>query len=344
MRIFLNLKFVFFLYFLFLAAYIGYGHVKELLKPPSKQTVYIIVDIPKGYSFKQVAQLLEEKGLIRSKEVFSLLAWYRKEAALIKAGEYKLSPSMPPQKILEILVSGQVVQHLITIPEGYNMFQIADLLQRAKLAQKKEFLSVCTDKTFLSKLGINWEESAEGYLFPDSYFLPKSVSARDIAKNFISRFWDIWKGNGLDKRANELGLTIHQVVTLASIVELEAAVQEEKPIIASVFWNRLKRGMPLQADPTVKYGIMIERKIKKKRLSWKDLRKATPYNTYTQYGLPKGPICNPGLISLKAVLYPQKTDYLYFVSKGNRTHYFSKTLKEHNRAVKRYILHRRNGK
>ncbi len=341
MKIFLNLKFIFFLYLLFLAGYLGYGYVKRALEPVSSETVYTIVDIPKGASFKNVAKLLKEKGLIRSEEIFWLLAWYRKELNLIKAGEYKLSPSMTPERILNVLVSGKVVQHLVTIPEGYNIFQIADLLERAGLAKKREFLAVVTDKAFLEGLGIN-EDSAEGYLFPDSYFLPKGVKPKDIVKNFTSHFWQVWRDNKFDKRVKELGVSVHEVVTLASIVELEAAVQKEKPIIASVFWNRLKKGMPLQADPTVKYGIMVERKIKKRRLTWKDLRKSTPYNTYTQYGLPKGPICNPGLISLRAVLYPASTKYLYFVSKGNRTHYFSKTLKEHNRAVKRYILDRKH--
>ncbi len=341
MKIFLNLKFIFFLYLLFLAGYLGYGYVKRALEPVSSETVYTIVDIPKGASFKNVAKLLKEKGLIRSEELFWMLAWYRKELNLIKAGEYKLSPSMTPERILNVLVSGKVVQHLVTIPEGYNIFQIADLLERAGLAKKREFLAVVTDKAFLEGLGIN-EDSAEGYLFPDSYFLPKGVKPKDIVKNFTSHFWQVWRDNKFDKRVKELGVSVHEVVTLASIVELEAAVQKEKPIIASVFWNRLKKGMPLQADPTVKYGIMVERKIKKRRLTWKDLRKSTPYNTYTQYGLPKGPICNPGLISLRAVLYPASTKYLYFVSKGNRTHYFSKTLKEHNRAVKRYILDRKH--
>ncbi|NPA94779.1 MAG: endolytic transglycosylase MltG [Thermodesulfobacteria bacterium] len=341
MKIFFNLKFIFFLYLIFLAGYLGYGHVKRALEPVSPTPVYKIVDIPKGSSFKNVAQLLEEKGLIRSKEAFWLLAWYRKELNLIKAGEYKLSPSMTPERILDILVAGQVVQHMVTIPEGFNMFQIADLLKRAGLVKKKEFLAVVTDKEFLKTLGIN-QDSAEGYLFPDSYFLPKGVTPKDIVKIFTSRFWQVWHDNNFDERVKELGLTINDVVTLASIVELEAAVQNEKPIIASVFWNRLNKGMPLQADPTVKYGILIERKIKKRRLTWKDLRKSTPYNTYTRHGLPKGPICNPGLISIRAVLYPKTTKYLYFVSKGNRTHYFSKTLKEHNRAVKRYILNRRH--
>ncbi len=341
MRIFLNLKFIFFFYLVFLAGYIGYSHVKELLEPVSTSPSFVVIDIPKGTSFKQVARLLEEKGLIRSKEAFAVLAWYKKEAGLIKAGEYKLSPSMTPQKILEILVSGKVIQHLITIPEGYNMFQIGDLLARANLVKKEAFMGAVTDKDLLKQLNIK-AETAEGYLFPDSYFLPKGVSAKDIVKNFVSRFWDVWTSNKFGQRAKEIGTTIHEVIILASIVELEAAVQEEKPIIASVFWNRLKKGMPLQADPTVKYGIMVERRIKKRRLTWKDLRKATPYNTYTRYGLPKGPICNPGFLSLRAVLYPKKTQYLYFVSKGNRTHYFSKTLKEHNRAVKKYILKRKS--
>ncbi len=340
MKLLFNLKFVFFLYLLFLSCYLGYGYVKKLIQPVSTVPSYMVVEIPKGTSFKDVAKRLEEKGLIRSKEIFYLLAWYKKQAGLIKAGEYKLSPSMTPEKILQILVSGKVVQHLVTIPEGYNMFQIADLLQRASLAKKSTFLSVVTDKEFLKHLDIQ-AESAEGYLFPDSYFLSKGSRETDMVKTFVSHFWKVWKENGFDKRAKELGVSVQKIVTLASIVELEAAVQEEKPIIASVFWNRLKKGMPLQADPTVKYGILVETRIKKRRLSWKDLRKATPYNTYTRYGLPKGPICNPGLISIRAVLYPKTTNYLYFVSKGNRTHYFSTTLKEHNRAVKKYILRRK---
>ncbi len=342
MKIFLNLRFVFFLYFVFLAGYIGYGHVERLLEPVSIKPSFVLVDIAKGTSFKQVARMLEQKGLIRSKEAFYALAWCRKETSLIKAGEYKLSPSMTPGEILDILVSGKVVQHFVTIPEGYNIFQIRDLLARARLVSKKKFMAAVTDKNFLGSLNVH-EESAEGYMFPDSYFLPKGVSARDIVKNFVGHFWEIWHRNSFGARTREIGATIHEVVTLASIVELEAAEQYEKPIIASVFWNRLKRGMPLQADPTVKYGIMVERRIKERRLTWKDLRKSTPYNTYTRHGLPRGPICNPGLISIRAVLYPKNTRYLYFVSKGNGTHYFSKTLKEHNHAVKKYILDRKPG-
>ncbi len=337
MRIFLNLKFIFFLYLIFLISYLGYGKIKTLLKPVQKEPEFKIVEIKKGLSFKEIARKLERKGLIRSKEVFWGLAWYEDVLSSIKAGEYKLSPSMSPQEILDILVEGRIVQHLVTIPEGYNIFQIGDLLERAELVKKGEFLKTVTDKNLLSKLNIR-AESAEGYLFPDSYFFPKNITSKEIVEHLVSRFWKVWKENNFEKRVKEIKKSVHFILTLASIVELEAAVLEEKPIIASVFWNRLEKGMPLQADPTVKYGILVEKRIRKRRLTWKDLRKPTPYNTYTLKGLPKGPICNPGLDSIRAVLFPKKTTYLFFVSKGNRRHYFSSTLKEHNRAVRKYIL------
>jgi len=339
MKFLSEFKWIILVYLLSMAAWTGYNKWQELVRPVAHTAPAVLFEIPKGSSFLAVAEQLQDRGLIRSKDVFYILAWYRKDLAKLKAGEYKLSPAMSPGEILDILVSGRTVRHLVTIPEGYNMFQIARLLDRGGLAKRDEFLKICTDKDFLLKSRLS-EDSAEGYLFPESYFISKSSTPEEIASTFILQFWKVWKGNGFDKRAEEINSTMHEVVTLASIVELEAAVQEEKPIIASVFWNRLKKGIPLQADPTVKYGVLIERKIKKRRLTWKDLRKKTPYNTYTRYGLPKGPIANPGLESLRAVLYPKKTNYLYFVSKGNGRHYFSKTLKEHNRAVNKYIRHR----
>ncbi len=336
MKFFSEFKWIILLYLLFILSWFAYNKWQDTMKPVARSGSAIVFEVPKGSSFKSIAKELEDDGLIRSKEALYILAWYKKELASIKAGEYKLSPAMTPEEILETLVTGKVIRHLITIPEGYNMFQIARLLERGGVVKKQAFLKVCTDWDFLRKSGIQ-EDSAEGYLFPESYYLSKNSSPREIAQTFINQFWKIWKDNHFNKRLKEINSSVHEVVTLASIVELEAAVPEEKPIIASVFWNRLKRGIPLQADPTVKYGVLIEKKIKKRRLTWKDLRKSTPYNTYTLHGLPKGPIANPGLDSLRAVLYPKKTDYLYFVSKGNGRHYFSKTLKEHNRAVERYI-------
>ncbi len=334
-----KLIFLTLVYAIYLAAFGAFAWWHQAMMPASRTAKPVIVKIANGSSFKMIAAELQKKGVIRSKDAFYVLAWLGKRLSDIKAGEYKLSPAMSPDEILDILVSGKVVQHLITIPEGYNMFQIASLLDRAGLAKKKAFLEVCTDKNFLSGEGIH-EDSAEGFLFPESYYLTKNSSSREIAATFIKQFMYIWKSNGFDKRAAEMGSNMHEIVTLASIVELEAAVAREKPLIAGVFWNRIKLKMPLQADPTVKYGVMVEKRINRKRLTWKDLRKSTPYNTYTLKGLPKGPICNPGIDSLQAILYPKDTRYLFFVSKGNRTHYFSRTLKEHNRAVDKYIRHK----
>lgn len=311
------------------------------MQPASDKGAMTIVKVPTGSSFKSVAQMLENRGFIRSKDGFYVLAWYRDMLSAVKAGEYYLSPSMTPEEILEVIVSGRPIEYQVTIPEGYNIFQIAALLKQSKLVSKKdEFINAVRDKNLLEKANIPGD-SAEGYLFPDSYLIPKGYGPKEIAMLMIDHFYDVWHAHSFEKRAQELGTTRHKVVILASIVEEEAMRAEERPIIASVFWNRLERGMPLQADPTVRYGIMVERQIRKKRLRWKDLRRTTPYNTYTIPGLPKGPISNPGLDSLKAVLYPADTDYLFFVSRNNGTHKFSVTLKEHNRAVQRYQKRRK---
>ncbi len=301
----------------------------------------VIVKVPTGSSFKSVAAMLEERGFIRSKDGFYLIAWLRNELDSIKAGEYYLSPAMTPEEILDVIVSGRPIEYQITIPEGYNIFQIASMLKHSKLIKKKdEFIQAVRNPELLKTYHIP-ADSAEGYLFPDSYLIPKGYTPHEMAKLMINRFYEIWRKHDFEKRVEELGTTRHKVVILASIVEEEAMKAEERPLIASVFWNRIKRGMPLQADPTVRYGILVERQINKKRLRWKDLRRSTPYNTYTLPGLPKGPISNPGLESLKAVLYPAKTNYLYFVSRNNGTHKFSATLKEHNRAVEKYQKRRK---
>ncbi len=311
------------------------------MKPVSKEDTMTIVKIPTGSSFKSVAAMLEKRGFIRSKDGFYILAWYKKMLTAVKAGEYYLSPAMTPEQVLDVIVSGRPIEYQITIPEGYNIFQIAALLKQSKLiATKEEFLNAVRDKSLLEKARIPGD-SAEGYLFPDSYLIPKGYGPRDMAWLMIDRFYEIWRTHSFQKRVEEMNTTRHEVVILASIVEEEAMREEERPIIASVFWNRLKKHMPLQADPTVRYGIMVEQQIRKRRLRWKDLRRSTPYNTYTIPGLPKGPISNPGLESIKAVLYPAKTNYLYFVSRNNGTHKFSTTLKEHNRAVELYQKHRR---
>ena len=306
--------------------------------PVSKTGRDKVILIPTGSTFSSVERRLEADGLIRSKTGFYILAWWKGVMTSIKAGEYELSPAQTPQEILDYLVQGKVRKYIVTIPEGFNLFQVANLLEEAGLISRESFLSAARDKKFLHTLGIN-ADSAEGYVYPDTYQLTKNATAYEIIRTFVNHFWEVWNSEGFGKKADEMDVTIQDIIILASIVEKEAMLPSERPIIASVFWNRLKKGMPLQSDPTVYYGILVETKVNRHRLRWRDLRKKTPYNTYIIRGFPAGPISNPGKASIRAVFYPARDSYLYFVSKNNGTHYFSRTLAEHNRAVDRYQRH-----
>lgn len=321
--------------------YEGYKLWQDMHQPVSQNAKPVVISIVPGSTFSDVAHLLQKKGLIRSAIAFRILATLKGDLDKIKAGEYELSPSMLPQQILATLVKGKIFEHVIIIPEGYNIFQIARLLDRAGLVTKKKFLKLCHDQKFLESLGLH-EKSVEGYLFPNTYYFTKGVTAKKIISTMVHTFWKVWHKEGFDKRTKELGLTVHTVVTLASIVEKEAELPRERPIIASVFWNRLKKHMLLQSDPTVYYGLWTIGIWRRGRLHIWDLRRDTPYNTYIHKGLPPGPISNPGIGAIRAVLYPAHTKYLYFVSKNDGSHYFSCTLAQHNRAVFKYqILHSR---
>ncbi len=293
-----------------------------------------LIFIPPGTSFKEIANLLANRGLIKSKLGFTLEAYRLGVIDKLKAGEYELAPNLSPAEILRRLAAGKVVTHFVTIPEGYNLYEIARLLDKAGLCPREEFLTLARDPSFLKELGLPGP-TAEGFLFPDTYAFSRGLSCRAIMASMVRRFWEVWKD--FAPRAEELGLSLKDVITLASIVEKEAVLPRERPLIAGVFWNRLKRGMPLQADPTVRYAT----KKFYRRLRKRDLKTRNPYNTYLYRGLPPGPICNPGRDSIRAVLYPAKTDYLYFVAKGDGTHHFSRTLREHERAVDLYQRKRR---
>ncbi len=313
----------------------------ESLLPVSESKAEVVFRVEPGSSFKEVAENLEQQGLIRSKKAFFLLAWLQDATTRIQAGLYKLSPSQSAKAILETFLKGKTWDVVLTFPEGYNMYQIANVLDRAGLVSREDFLKAAEDPKLMASLNIP-SDRAEGYLFPDTYLFSHDDTPENFIRSMVGRFWKVWEDNDFGKRAEELKLTIHEVVTLASIVEKEAVANEERPVIASVFWNRIKRGMRLQSDPTVKY-IAYVNKPRKRR--WKYLKKiASPYNTYKYKGLPKGPIANPGRDAIRAVLYPANTNYLYFVSQKNGRHYFSVTLKEHNRAVNRFLKSKRRKK
>lgn len=293
-----------------------------------------IVVISPGQNLSTTADYLNNTGIIKNPVKFRLLARIKGCDKKIKAGEYLLSSSMPPIQILKTMVGGKVRLYKITIPEGYNLKQIASIIAKARPGTEEEFLRTATDSCFACKHGIN-AETFEGYLFPDTYHFPKDMTPEKIIDAMVKRFRSVFNRKW-EKRAKDLNLSIHQVVTLASIIEKETGVSLERPVISSVFHNRLKKRMRLESDPTVIYGLKnFDGNITRKHLATK-----TPYNTYRIKGLPPGPIANPGIKAIEAALYPADTNFLYFVSKRDMTHKFSTNIKDHNKAVRKYQLHR----
>jgi UPF0755 protein len=308
----------------FLVLYFGYF----LISPAGSRENEEIFIVEKGSSLRKVAAELEERELIKSKGLFMMWAYLKGGARDIKAGEYGLTQVMAPAKIFNILTSGAVKTHPLTIPEGLTANQIADLLSKRNLVNKRDFTYLANDKNLAASLHID-SNSLEGYLFPDTYLISRDMGARDLIELMVHRFWDVF--NALVKDI-DTSMSVMEIVTLASIVEKETGLAAERPLIASVFLNRLKKRMRLESDPTVIYGI----KDFDGNLKRKDLCTPNPYNTYIYHGLPPGPIANPGRESLMAVIHPADTDYLYFVSKNDGSHYFSSSLKEHNKAVYKY--------
>jgi len=297
--------------------------------------VKVVINVRQGQSLKSIADLLYQKKIIKNSLKLVIIARVKDFDKRLKAGEYLLSAAMTPRQILAVMVKGEVNLHKLTVPEGYNIDQIAEVVTQAGFGSQEEFRKAASDAALAHKLSLK-ANTLEGYLFPDTYFFPKDVTVEKIISTMVQRFWSIFKPEWKD-RAENLGFSVHQVVTLASIIEKETGAAFERPLIASVFHNRLRKKMRLESDPTVIYGI----KDFDGNLTRKHLRTQTPYNTYKIRGLPIGPIANPGRASMEATLFPEKTAYLYFVSKKDTTHHFSTNLKEHNRAVRKYQLGRK---
>ncbi len=305
-------------------------------KPASLKIETKEVHIPAGMDLKKIAQLLADNGVISNQTKFEFYIRLKGADAKLKAGEYQFTTFMSPRNVLEKLLKGERVLKKITIPEGLTMRQVARLMAEHHLGSYEEILKIMEDKEFMKKLGIN-APSIEGYLFPDTYLYSTTQGFKDIIEEMVRQFNEhfekIW-----ERRSPDNPLSRYEVLILASMVEKEAMVDEERPIIAGVFLNRLKKGMLLQCDPTVIYGLEKFNG----NLTRKDLAKKTPYNTYVIKGLPPGPICNPGVASLKAAANPAKVKYLFFVSKNNGHHFFSESIREHINAVRKYQLRKQN--
>lgn len=289
--------------------------------------------IPSGATLPAIQRILVKEELVADDFRFRLLARLLQVGRRLQAGEYHLARSLSPAQLLFELESGRIVQRSVTIPEGANLKEVATILAADGWVAREEFLRLVRDPDFVHQQMRVAAASLEGYLFPDTYYLTRGMEGREIVAMMVARLRSQLTELGIDEKGKVgQGFTLHQVLTLASIVEKETATPSERPLIARVFLNRLNRGMRLQTDPTVIYGLASF----DGNLTRKDLRTPTPFNTYIIRGLPPGPIANPGRASIEAVLHPAAGAYLYFVSKNDSTHYFSKTLAEHNRAVRKY--------
>ncbi|MFN8390394.1 MAG: endolytic transglycosylase MltG [Bdellovibrionota bacterium] len=303
------------------------------VQPGSTEHVYF--EVGKGSNLRTISEELEKRGLIKHWYSLYWLSKFKADADGLKilAGEYDLSPGLSPFKIFEILLSGKIVQHPITIPEGVNVRDIAQVMAKSGLVSLEDAKRSLSDRNLMVSLEIP-ALTPEGYLYPETYNFSRPITSDQIVIRIVQEGMKkmdegirSWK-----ERAAELGFSPYQMLTLASIIEKETAKAEERGLIASVFHNRLRIGMPLQSDPTVIYGLPDFNG----NLTKEDLKTPSPYNTYLNTGLPPTPICNPSLASLKAALYPDETDYLYFVGKGDGGHHFSATYKEHQLAVKNF--------
>ncbi|MFH0787690.1 MAG: endolytic transglycosylase MltG [Pseudomonadota bacterium] len=325
--------------FLLLASFISgilfWDSFSRFLSPPPITNPSIkIVRILPGMSLHRIAHHLANEGIIQDPHNFMLLTWWNRQGKKIQWGDFELYAGMPPRVLLDYLTTGKTILKRVTIPEGFTLKQIAQRLSEENLVEVKAFLTSARDLEFLDTLGIEGA-SLEGFLFPDTYLFHRGMTIQAIQRRMVLRFKAVFESLTNHDKSDQQNIT--KTVTLASIVEKETGLPSERPLIAAVFYNRLRIGMPLQSDPTVIYGI----KNFNGDLTKKDLLTPTAYNTYLKPGLPPGPIANPGKDSLQAVLSPAKSDYLYFVSKNDGSHIFSRDLKNHNRAVTRYQLPRK---
>jgi peptidoglycan lytic transglycosylase G len=290
-----------------------------------------LFDFAEGSSLRKLAGEMESARIISSARLFVFYARLRGFDAKAKAGSYQFNDGLSPAEILRRMVAGEIFAHRFAVPEGYSIYQIAELLESKGLFNREAFLEQCFNRDILKELRISGR-SVEGYLYPSTYMIPPKMDEAGLIRMMVEQFDKVY-GQKFAGREKSLGVSTRNVITLASMVEKEAIVPAERPLIASVFRNRLKLGMPLQSDPTAVYGIRAFGG----KVSKQDIMRHTPYNTYLIKGLPPGPIGNPGSDAIEAVMTPTASNYFYFVAKKDGTHYFSATLEEHNRAVNRYL-------
>ncbi|SHG81310.1 UPF0755 protein [Thermosyntropha lipolytica DSM 11003] len=293
---------------------------------------YIDVFIPENSTARDIAGILYEEKLIRSREAFLYYCKKTGYDSRLKAGHFRFSRSQSLKEIARDIAEGKVVMITFTIPEGYTVEQIGDIVVKKGLCSREEWeeaLRKDYDYPFLAEVPSGVKNRLEGFLFPDTYVVGEGITASELVAMMLQNFANIWER---DFAREAEGKSIYQIVTIASMVEREAVVPSERARIAGVIFNRMRAGMPLQIDATVLYALGKHKEI----VTYDDLKVDSPYNTYQITGLPLGPIACPGREAIKAVLNPEKHDYLYYVARGDGSHHFSRTYAEHLAAIARY--------
>jgi UPF0755 protein len=320
---------------LYVAVRLTSGAVEAWLNEPydgaGGQTVQIVV--PRGATAAEVARDLAAAGIIRDPRV--LQYWLRAtgRAGQIQAGNYEFAGGQSVLEVVEVLLRGRVLLRPLTIPEGVTRWQVAEAIEAAGFGAYEDALGATARSDLISGLDPDARD-LEGYLFPDTYMVGASATPDDVVEMMVDRFRRAWTASR-QALADSRGMSVREVVTLASLVETETAMAHERPLVAAVYQNRLQRGMLLQCDPTLLYALMLDGRTDR-NIRRADFEHDSPYNTYRYRGLPPGPIANPGDASLEAALRPVAVDFLYFVARNDGSHAFSRTLREHNAMVNRY--------
>lgn len=288
----------------------------------------IYVNVPRGASAGSVGQSLASHGVIRSAFGFGILTRLTGKTSQLKPGAYKFSPSMTPSQVLDRIAKGEVTARWVTFPEGFTVYQIAERLDADGFAKKDRFLELALHGGSAFKTSFDHRgESLEGYLFPDTYLIPSGATEEIIIQEMLACF-ESKVAIPFSTDISKSGMSINDIVTLASLIEREARVSKDRTLISGVLWNRLDKGMRLECDATVLYALGKH----KDRVLYRDLEVDSPYNTYRNVGLPPGAIANPGLDCIQAALHPAKTDCLYYVARPDGSHIFTRTLEAHNQA------------
>jgi len=314
-----------------IAAWLVHARLVEPFKGYTAEEQF--VEITPGSSTREIGRALVEAGVVRDELVFRIALWRSGAARRLKAGEYRFDRPMTVADVVDRIARGDVYLHAITFPEGLTIREMARIFETQGFGSAREFLAAAGKVGAIADLDPAARD-LEGYLFPETYALPRRGTAEQLVAMMTSRFRKVL-GPQLRQEAEEQGLSVRQVVTLASIVEKETAKADERPLVAAVCLRRLRIGMPLQSDPTVIYSLTLAGRYNG-NLTHANLQFDSPYNTYRHAGLPPGPIAAPGRTSIEAVVRPAESDYLYFVSRNDGSHVFARTLEEHNRNVARY--------